>query len=41
MENHEITWNLIENTISIMKEDGTIMESLEYRVKKVKKIKII
>jgi len=35
MENHEITWNLIENTISIMKEDGTVKiytenESFEY-----------
>ena len=35
MENHEITWNLIENTISIIKEDGTIKtytenESSEY-----------
>jgi len=35
MENNEVTWNLIENTISIMKEDGTVKtysenESSEY-----------
>jgi len=26
MENNEVTWNLIENTISIMTNDGTIKE---------------
>jgi|688.fasta_scaffold858720_2 hypothetical protein len=35
MENNEVMWNLIENTISIIKEDGTVKtytenESSEY-----------